>query len=92
MDKKLKLAPFVIKRYEPKSEKYFFYNAKNKTYWDTDKLTGYIIVTLDGSLSTKEVIKILSANNTEIPVTQLEDYFYQKFDYLLQEEFLCVEN
>ena len=92
MDRKLKLAPYVIKRFEPKLDKYFFYNAKNKTYWETDKITGYVIDTLDGSISTEEVIKILSSNNTDIPANQLEEFFTQKFEYLLREEFLCVED
>lgn len=56
-DKKLKLLPFVIKRYEKDIDLYIFYNAKNKLFWETDFTTGSVVCALDGSLETEEILK-----------------------------------
>ena len=91
MSTKLKLAEYVIKRYEPSLGLYFFYNAKDDTVWETDFHTGSVVSALDGSITTKEVFEILSKNNN-IPVQDIESAFSKTFDHLIEEEFLNVQN
>ncbi len=91
MSTKLKLAEYVIKRYEPSLGLYFFYNAKDDTVWETDFHTGSIISALDGTITTKEVFEILSKNNN-IPIQDIESAFSKSLDYLKKEGFLNVKN
>ena len=91
LSNKLKLAEYVIKRYEPNLGLYFFYNAKNDTVWETDFHTGSVISALDGTLTTKEVFEILSKNNN-IPIKEIENAFSQTFEHLTEEGFLNVQN
>ena len=92
MEKRLKLASYTVKRYEPQLEKYFFYNSKNRTFWETDFKTGSVISLLDGNLSVSDIISTLAKNNSEIPKEKLSEYFRNNFEFLLKEEFLCVAN
>ena len=88
---KLKLAEYVIKRYEPNLGLYFFYNAKYDTVWETDFNTGSIISALNGNITIKEVFEILSKNNN-IPIRDIESAFSKTFEQLIEERFLNVKN
>ena len=87
---KLKLAEYVIKRYEPGLGLYFFYNAKDDTVWETDFHTGSVVSALDGTITTAEVFKILSENNN-IPMQDIESAFSKTFEHLTEEGFLYVK-
>ena len=89
MNKKIKLAPYTLKRYEPNLGMYFFCNVKSADLWKTDAATGTVIAALDGSLTAKEVIDIISSNNSQIPKTQIEEYFGKTLEFLLKEGFVC---
>ena len=89
---KLKLAKYTLKKYEPKLGLYFFYNAKNKSFWNCDYPTGSVISALDGTISTDEVIRILASNNSDFSKAEFEEVFMEIFNFLLKEEFLvCVD-
>jgi len=92
MKEHLKLSPYVIKRYEAPLETYFFYNVKNKTFWETDYSTGAVVAALDGSLLKSEIYHILSENNPEILFEKIQKKFDETFDFLVKEEFLVYAN
>ena len=92
MKKKLKLESYILKRYEPNLDVYFFYNLCSKEFWETDYLTGSIISQLNGQYSRADIIKTLFFNNKEISKKQLEEYFYNIFDFLINKEFLSENN
>lgn len=84
---KLKLAPYVIKKYEENLERFCFYNAKDKTFWDGDLALGLTVSALDGTISVKEVLDILSKNN-DINQEELKNSLLDVFNLLLLEGFL----
>ena len=90
MNRFLKISAHTVKRYEPKLSTYFFYNAQNKTYWETDFSTGSVVCLLDGTISEEEVISILSANNPSVSFDEINTRFSSVFDFLVQEGFLDV--
>lgn len=87
LNKKLKLSPSVLKRFEP-SVGYCFYNARNKTCINTDYTSGTIVAALDGTLSVKEVLEILLENNKDVSSETLKEKLVNIFETLLKEEFL----
>ena len=89
MNKKIKLAPYTLKRYEPGLDMYFFCNVKSADLWKTDSATGAVVASLDGSLTIEKVIDIISSNNLQIPKAQIEEYFGRIFNFLLKEGFIC---
>lgn len=89
MRKKIKLAPYTLKRYEPKLGVYFFCNVKSADLWKTDSATGAVVASLDGSLTVDEIIDIIAANSPQIPKIQIKEHFNSTFDFLLKEGFLC---
>ena len=91
MVKKLKLAPYTLKRYEPNLDSYFFYNVSTSDFWQTDSITGFVISSLDGSLSRDEVVNVLFSNNPEISKAELEKHFYNVFDFLIGKGYICEE-
>lgn len=86
-NKKLKLAPFVLKRYEPQVG-YCFYNAKTKSCINADYTSGVIVEALDGSFSVEEVINILLENNKEVSTEVFTEKFISILERLHKEEFL----
>ena len=88
MTKKLSLAPYTLKRYEPALDAYFFGNMKNGVFWYTDSVTGFVIYNLDGSLSREEILNILSAGNPNVSKENLKEHFYKVFDFLIKEEYV----
>ena len=89
MVEKLKLAPYVLKRYEPKLDAYFFNNVSTTSYWKTDYITGIVIASIDGTLSRKDIIDVLASNNPDVSYKKLEEHFYKVFDFLIKEGYLC---
>ena len=83
LNKKLKLSPSVLKRFEP-SVGYCFYNARNKACINTDYTSGTIVAALDGTLSVKEVLEI----NKDVSSETLKEKLVNIFETLLKEEFL----
>lgn len=65
LNKKLKLSPSVLKRFEPPSG-LLFLQCRNKACINTDYTSGTIIAALDGTLSVKEVLEILLENNKDV--------------------------
>ena len=92
MSKKLKLAPYVIKRYEYGLDTFFFYNLKNESFWHTDFTTGSIIVSLDGTKDTSTIIDTISSNSPQISKSELDVFFNKVFDFLIKEGFLYENN
>ncbi len=86
---KLKLSPHTLKHYEYKLNTYFFYNVCNGTFWKTDKDTGMVIATLDGTLSCEGIVNVLHKNNPDITLSELQIYFYEIFEFLLKEGYIC---
>ena len=84
LNKKLKLSPSVLKRFEPQVG-YCFYNARNKACINTDYTSGTIIAALDGTLSVKEVLEILLEDGSSETLTEK---LVNIFESLLKEEFL----
>lgn len=82
----LKLAPYVLKRYEP--ELYYFYNVKNKTFWSCNFATGSVIAALDGTLNFEEIIDILAHNNLNLDKEEIKTSLSEVFEFLLKEEFV----
>ncbi len=91
LNKKLKLAPSVLKRFEP-AVGYCFYNAQNKACINMDYTSGTIIASLDGVLSVSEVIDILLENNEDVLSETLTEKLVNIFENLLKEEFLVEVN
>lgn len=87
LNKKLKLSPSVLKRFEPQVG-YCIYNARNKACINTDYTSGTIIAALDGTLSVKEVLEILLENNKDVSSETLTEKLVNIFESLLKEEFL----
>ena len=87
LNKKLKLSPSVLKRFEP-SVGYCFYNARNNACINTDYTSGTIVAALDGTLSVKEVLEILLENNKDVSSETLKEKLVNIFETLLKEEFL----
>ena len=87
LNKKLKLSPSVLKRFEP-SVGCCFYNARNKACINTDYTSGTIVAALDGTLSVKEVLEILLENNKDVSSETLKEKLVNIFETLLKEEFL----
>ena len=87
LNKKLKLSPSVLKRFEPQVG-YCFYKA----CINTDYTSGTIIAALDGTLSVKEVLEILLENNKEVSPETLTEKLVNIFENLLKEEFLDEVN
>ena len=87
LNKKLKLSPSVLKRFEPQVG-YCFYNA----CINTDYTSGTIIAALDGTLSVKEVLEILLENNKDVSSETLTEKLVNIFESLLKEEFLDEVN
>ena len=83
LNKKLKLSPSVLKRFEP-SVGYCFYNARNKACINTDYTSGTIVAALDGTLSVKELLE----NNKDVSSETLKEKLVNIFETLLKEEFL----
>ena len=91
LNKKLKLSPSVLKRFEPQVG-YCFYNARNKACINTEYTSGTIIAALDGTLSVKEVLEILLENNKDVSSETLTEKLVNIFENLLKEEFLDEVN
>jgi len=87
--KKLMLAPHTLKHYESGLNTYFFYNVCNGTFWKTDKVTGLVIATLDGTLSCEGIVNVLHKNNPDIPISELQKHFYETVKFLLKEGYIC---
>lgn len=88
----VKLHAYVLKRYEPELNTYYFYNVKDKSFWKTDFGTGSIISALDGSLSMDEIVKILSDNNPDLNKDDLRKSLTETFNFLQKEGFLDVRS
>ena len=89
MNKKLKLAPVTLKRYEPKLDTYFFYNVRSGLFWKTDLITGSVVAKLDGKYTTESLLKNISSESTDISEDELKDYFGEIFQFLIREGFIC---
>ena len=89
LNKKLILAPHTLKHYEATLNTYFFCNARNGTFWKTDKITGEIIATLDGTSTIEGIVNMLHKNNPDIPATELHKHFYKTLEFLLKEGYIC---
>ena len=92
MDKKLKISPHTLKHYEKKQDKYFFYNVKDDVFLDTDKTTGLIISTLDGTLSGEDIVCLLHKNSPEIPLNELREHFQKTLEFLIKEGYIYEYN
>ena len=88
MSKFYKLSGYTIKRYEPKLGVYFFFNVKNRTYWETDYVTGSIVASLDGTLDVSDIVDIVLSNNKNIPENKFYEYVADKLTFLEREEFI----
>lgn len=88
MNKNLKLASYVLKRYEPNLDTFFFYNLSTEKFWETDFFTGSVISQLQGQFSREEIVDILLSNNTKLSEEQLKSFIYGVFDFLFNEGFL----
>lgn len=84
-----RISPTVIKRYESSLEQYFFYNAKNKTFWNCDSSTGTIVSCFDGSISLGKILEIICKNNPEADREMLLKKITEIIEFLLAEGF-CV--
>ena len=82
------LAPYVLKHYEAKLNKYFFCNAQNDSFWETDELTGSVVATLDGTLDCEGIVNVLQENSPDIPVNELREHFQKTFEFLLNEGYI----
>ena len=92
MKKKLKLVPYILKRYEPGLDCYFFHNARSGALWKTDYETGTIISSLDGTRTKEDIVNLLASNSPDVSVRDLETHFYNIFDFLLKEGFIGYAN
>lgn len=88
LNRKLKLAPHVIKKKEEKLLKFCFYNAKDKTFSNLDYPMGIMISALDGSLTTSEVLEIVASNNQNIDAYTLKESLLANLKFLYEEGFL----
>lgn len=86
--KELKLANWVLKRYEPTNGLYYFYNAKKDSCWKCEDYIGNIIETFDGSLSFDEIIAILLNSNSEEDLLEIKSSLELFVDFLIEEEYL----
>ena len=87
--KKLILAPHTIGRYEVKLDTYFFFNAQSCNFWETDKITGSVVASLDGTLSFEDIISLLHENNPNVQACELKEHFGKIFEFLLKEGYIC---
>ena len=83
-----KISPNVIKRYESSIDQYFFYNAKNKTFWNCDSTLGMIVSCFDGSLCYGEILNIIYENNPETDKEEILKRLKEIIDFLLKEGFI----
>lgn len=83
-----KISPYVVKRFEPALEKYFFYNAKDKTFWNCDFSMGAVLSCFDGSLSVEEILEIVSNNNPETDKNEIREKILETLEFLLAEGFV----
>ena len=88
--RKLKISPYVVKRYEPLTGLYYFYNAKNKTFWECPYNQGAVVSALDGTLTEDEIFEILYSNNTDIKFSDIRKNFGNTFEFLIKEEFIII--
>ena len=86
LNKKLKLSPSVLKRFEPQVG-YCFYNARNKASRALQR-----IVDSAYKFKVKEVLDILLENNKEVSPETLTEKLVNIFENLLKEEFLDEVN
>lgn len=91
MNQKLKLEPYILKRYESNLDVYFFYNLRIDEFWETDYFTGEVVSSLDGQYSREDIVNILLSNNSELSREQLEGYFYKVFDFLIKKGFVSEQ-
>lgn len=91
MNQKLKLEPYILKRYESNLDVYFFYNLRIDEFWETDYFTGEVVSSLDGQYSREDIVNILLSNNSELSREQLEVYFYKVFDFLIEKGFVSEQ-
>jgi len=89
MGKKLIIAPYTLKHYEPKLDTYFFYNARNGNLWATDLYTGSVVATLDGTLDCEGIVRELHKNSPDIKISELREHFGKTFEFLLKEGYIC---
>lgn len=87
--KKFIIAPYTLKRYEPKLDTYFFFNARDCNFWETDKVTGSVVAGLDGTLSFEGIIALFHKKNPDIPINILQEHFYKTFEFLYREGYIC---
>jgi len=92
MNRILQLSPYTLKRYEQKLDRYFFFNVKDKKFWETDYITGSVVAGLDGSSSVKDVLLNLYSSNSEIDSLELEEYFCKVFNFLFEEGYICEKH
>jgi len=88
LNKKLKLSPSVLKRYEPELGIYCFYDARTGNCINMDSVSGAVAAALDGTLCTSEVVEILLANNSISEPENFAENLCRVFNGLLKEEFL----
>ena len=88
LNRKLKLAPYVIKKKEENLQKICFYNAKDKTFSNLDYPTGIMITALDGSLTVDEVLEVIVSNNRKIEAETFKASLVELFNLLYKEGFL----
>lgn len=88
LEKNLKPAQYVLKRYEPELSKYYFYNVKDRTFWTCDYSIGSIIAALDGTLCFGEICSIISKNNPQIAKDDISKSLSEIFEFLYKGGFL----
>ncbi len=88
----LKLANYVLKRYEQSDSLYYFYNAKSDKCWKCDETIGSVIEVLNGTLCFTEIVEILAENNPETAKQEIADILEYAFTFLLEEEFIVYSN
>lgn len=83
-----KLAPTVLKRYEPELDTYYFYNAQKQIFWHCDYSMGEIISCLDGNISLEEIIDVIVENNPELLEESIKSKIKETFDFLYDEGYI----
>lgn len=88
-NKKFIIAPYTLGRYEAELNTYFFFNARDCNFWETDKVTGSVVAALDGIIGCEDIVAMLHKNNPNIPTPEIKDYFDKTFEFLLNEGYIC---
>ena len=88
MNKKLKIAPYTLIRYESKLDTYFFYNVKDDNFWETDEVPGSVVAAFDGTVSCEDIVNMLHEDSPDVSIEDLREHFGETFKFLLKEGYI----